>query len=89
LALPGKIGATVSAAGGLMSPHELARAILIRVRAVRAEREINARVGELKQLAEDTSEAYEQMLAASGLTREHFRLRAMLLGLLPPPRKGA
>jgi hypothetical protein len=51
---------------------------------------IAARVCELRRLAEDTSAAFEQALAASGMTREHFNLRLMLLGrMLPPPRKGA
>jgi hypothetical protein len=58
--------------------HEIAQAI-----------KVSARVHELKRLASDTAEAYQQMLAASGLPEEHFRLRLMLLGrLLPPPRKG-
>jgi hypothetical protein len=47
---------------------------------------ITARVCELKRLAADTSEHYRQALAASGLPEEHFKLRLMLLGLLPPPR---
>jgi hypothetical protein len=51
--------------------------------------QIAARVAELRDLAEDTSAAFEQALVASGLPREHFRLRAMLLGLPSPPRKGA
>jgi hypothetical protein len=41
-------------------------------------------------LAERTSEAYRQALAASGLPEPHFKLRMMLLGrlpLLPPPSK--
>jgi hypothetical protein len=46
---------------------------------------IGARVAELRRLAADTSEAYEQAVTRSGMTREHFRLRAMLLGFLPPP----
>jgi hypothetical protein len=51
---------------------------------------VAARVHALKQLAEETTEAYWQKLAASGLPPEHFRPRMMLLGrLLPPPRKGA
>jgi hypothetical protein len=51
---------------------------------------IAARVAALKHLAKDATEAYEQSLAASGLGREHFRLRAMLLGILPrPPREDA
>lgn len=50
---------------------------------------IAARVAELRRVAEDASEHYQKMLAASGLPREHFNLRMMLLGrLLPPPRKG-
>jgi hypothetical protein len=72
-----------------MSPA--ARAILARAAVITRDRKVAARVGELKVLAERTSEAYERALAASGMTREHFRLRAMLLGrlpLLPPPRKG-
>jgi hypothetical protein len=70
-----------------MTSHELAQQILIKARILSAERE---RVGELKQLAADTSEAYERALAASGLPRQHFNLRLQLLGrLLPPPRKGA
>ena len=50
-----------------------------------------ARVAELKRLAEDTARGYERALAASGLPKQHFDLRLMLLGrlpmLLPPPRK--
>jgi hypothetical protein len=51
---------------------------------------IAARVSELRRLAEETTEEFERRLAASGLPREHFRLRAMLLGrlpMLPPQRK--
>jgi hypothetical protein len=48
---------------------------------------IAARVAALRRLAEDTSKAFEQELARSGMTREHFRLRLMLRGMLePPPR---
>jgi hypothetical protein len=52
---------------------------------------ISARVHALKELAEDTAEAYERAVAASGMTREHFRLRAVLLGIIlpPPPREDA
>lgn len=47
---------------------------------------IAARVHELKDLAADISRAYDEAVAASGMTREHFNLRLMLLGrLLPPP----
>ena len=42
---------------------------------------IAARVSELRRLAEDTATAYERALAASGLPREHFRLRMMLRGI--------
>jgi hypothetical protein len=48
---------------------------------------IGARVSELRRLADDTSDAYEQAVARSGMTRQHFQLRAMLMGILPPPRK--
>jgi hypothetical protein len=49
---------------------------------------IAARVAALRHMAEDTSKNYEQALAASGLPRQHFNLRLMLMGrLLPPPRK--
>jgi hypothetical protein len=66
-----------------------ARAILDRAARITRERKIASRVGELRQLAEATSEAYRQALAASGLPEEHFKLRLMLLGrLLPPPRRG-
>jgi hypothetical protein len=59
--------------------HELAQAI-----------RVSARVHELKRLAADTTQAYNEALAASGFPPEHFRLRLMLRGyLLPPPRKGA
>ena len=59
--------------------HALAQAI-----------KVAARVAALRRLAEDASEVYQRALVASGLPREHFRLRLMLLGrLLPPPRKGA
>ena len=43
-----------------------------------------APVAELKDLAAHTSKAYERALAASGLPPEHFRLRLMLRGMLPP-----
>jgi hypothetical protein len=50
---------------------------------------IAARVAALKHLARDAGEAYKKALAASGLPEQHFKLRAMLLGILPtPPRKG-
>lgn len=49
---------------------------------------IAARMAELRRVAADASEAYEQALAASGLPRAHFNLRLTLLGRLPPPRKG-
>ena len=42
---------------------------------------IAARVCELRRLANDTTEAYERALARCGMTREHFSLRTMLLGL--------
>ena len=65
-----------------------ARAILDRAATITRQRKIAGRVGELKQLAADTTEAYRQALAASGLPEQHFRLRAMLLSrLLPPPRE--
>jgi hypothetical protein len=48
---------------------------------------IAARVAELRRLAERTARAYDEAVAASGLPPEHFRLRLMLRGLLPPPRK--
>ena len=47
---------------------------------------IAARVAELRRLAERTARAYDEAVAASGLPPEHFRLRLMLRGLLPPPR---
>jgi hypothetical protein len=66
----------------------LARAILDRAAVITRDRKVAARVGELKQLAADTTEHYRQALAASGLPEPHFKLRLMLLGrLLPPPRK--
>lgn len=67
-----------------------AKAILDRAHRIARERKVSARVDELKRLAEDTTAAYEQALATSGLPREHFRLRMMLLGRpLPPPRKSS
>jgi hypothetical protein len=54
---------------------------------IRNEILIAARVSELRRLALDTARAYDEAVARSGMTREHFRLRAMLLGLLPPPKK--
>jgi hypothetical protein len=54
---------------------------------LKTEIKISARVSELRRLAADTAEAYERAVARSGMSREHFRLRAMLLGLLPPPSK--
>jgi hypothetical protein len=71
-----------------MSP--LARKILDRAAAISRDRQIAARVAELRRLGEDASEHYERALAASGLPRAHFNLRLQLLGRLPPPpRKGA
>lgn len=65
----------------------LAKSILDRAHIITRGRKVAARVAELKRLAEDTSEAYRQALAASGFPPEHFRLRLMLRGyLLPPPR---
>ena len=55
--------------------HALAQAI-----------KVSARVHELKRLAKDTARAYDEAVARSGLPPEHFRLRAMLLGYLLPPR---
>ena len=67
-----------------------AKAIIARAQIIARDRKVAAHVGELKELAAATTAAYEQALAASGLPREHFRLRMMLLGRLPPPpRKGA
>ena len=50
---------------------------------------IAARVCELRRLAEDTARAYDEAVARSGLPPEHFRLRMMLRGMLPPPSKDA
>ena len=66
----------------------LARARILAERRRAAEDEADAAargVGELKQLAERTATAYDEAVAASGLTREHFRLRMMLRGMLEPP----
>jgi hypothetical protein len=52
----------------------------------KCEIQIAARICGLRRLAEDTSEAFERALADSGMTREHFRLRMMLRGMLPPPQ---
>jgi hypothetical protein len=61
------------------SSHRLAQAI-----------RVSARVHELKRLAADTTEHYQQMVRDSGLPEPHFRLRLMLLGrLLPPPRSSS
>lgn len=49
--------------------------------------QIAARICELRRLAADTSKQFEQALAESGLPRQHFALRLMLLGRLPPPPK--
>jgi hypothetical protein len=49
---------------------------------------IASRIAALRRLAEETTGEFERRLAASGLPREHFRLRMMLRGMLPPPRKG-
>jgi hypothetical protein len=54
---------------------------------IKTEIRIAARVAELRHIAVDTSEKFEQALSASGLPREHFRLRMMRLGRLLPPRK--
>jgi hypothetical protein len=54
--------------------------------AAKNEIRISARIAELRRVADDAAEHYRRTLAASGMTREHFRLRLMLLGrLLPPP----
>ena len=62
----------------------MSRAVVKReVREIR----IAARVAELRRLAKQTARAYDEAVAASGMTPEHFRLRAMVLGrLLLPPR---
>ena len=50
---------------------------------------IAARLAALRKLAAETAEAYDKLAADNTLPAEHRRLRAMLLGMLPPPRKGA
>ena len=50
---------------------------------------IAARMAELRRLAEQTARAYDEALGASGLPREHFNLRMMLLGRLLAPRSQA
>lgn len=63
-----------------------------RVREMAQQIRIGARVCALKQLARDTSKAYQQMEADAAdrdLPERHRQLRRMLLGrLLPPPRNG-
>jgi hypothetical protein len=66
-----------------------AKAIIERAhRIARERRKVAARVDDLKRLAERTAAAYDEAVVHSGLPPEHFRLRAMLFGMLPqPPRK--
>jgi hypothetical protein len=47
---------------------------------------IAARLAALRKLAAETAEAYDKLAADNKLPAEHRRL---LLGMLPPPRKGA
>lgn len=54
---------------------------MTRVEQLKNEIRIAARVCELRRLAEDTARTYDAAVAASGMTREHFRLRPMLLGM--------
>ena len=61
---------------------------MTRVEQLKNEIRIAARVCELRRLAEDTARTYDAAVAASGMTREHFRLRPICSACTRPAIRG-